>query len=92
MRVEFKPSFERSVKQFSPKEKEAIHKVVIQLIEILSQDKPLYQGIGLKRLKGNYWEVRKGLKARLLFRWEGVLVEFVLAGDHNEIKRFLKNV
>jgi hypothetical protein len=60
--------------------------------DILSQDKILHKGIGLKRLKGDYWEIRKGLKARILFRWEGDLVEFVLAGDHNDIKRFLKNI
>jgi hypothetical protein len=48
--------------------------------------------MGLKRLKDDFWEIRKGLKARILFRWQGDLVEFVLAGDHNDIKRYLKNV
>ncbi len=86
----------------------------------------LHKGIGLKRLKGDFWEIRHGLKARILFRWEGNLVEFIhsrpenrtlqgadgiwplsispkkpralarvcfiLAGDHNGIKRFLKNI
>ena len=92
MRVEFKPSFERSIKQLLPKEKDDVRKVALQFIDIVSQDRPIHEGLGLKRLRGNFWEVRKGIKARILFRWEGDLVEFVLAGNHDDIKRFLKNV
>lgn len=92
MRFEFKPSFDRCVRKFNGREKEEIKEVALQAIDILSQDRALHKGIGLKRLKGDFWEVRKGLKARVLFRWQGDLVEFILAGNHNDIKRFLKNI
>ena len=92
MRFEFKPSFDRSVKSFHGKQKEEIKQTALQAIDILSQDRQIHKGIGLKRLKGDYWEIRKGLKERILFRWQGDLAEFVLAGDHNDIKRYLKNV
>jgi hypothetical protein len=36
MRIEFKPSFERSIRSFPEKEKDEIKKVAIQLIDILS--------------------------------------------------------
>ncbi len=91
MRFEFKPSFDRSVKSFPGREKEEIKKIAIQAIDVLSQDKIIYKGLGLKRLKGNFWEIRKGLKARILFRWESDLVEFILAGDHDDIKRYLRD-
>lgn len=91
MRFEFKNSFERSLKDFHAIEKEEIKKVAIQTIDVLSGDRLVSKGIGLKRLKDNFWEVRKGLKARILFRWQGDLIEFILAGDHNDIKRFLRN-
>jgi len=74
------------------KEKEGVKAVAMQAIDILSQDRVLHKGIGLKRLKSDYWEIRKGLKARILFRWEGDLVEFILTGDHNDIHRYLKNM
>lgn len=90
MRFEFKPSFDRSVRNLHGREKDEVKQVALQTIDILSQDRIVHKGIGLKRLKGDYWEIRKGLKARILFRWEGDLVEFILAGDHNDIKRFLK--
>ncbi len=92
MKFEFRSSFDRSVKSFHGREKEEIKKVALQAINILSQDRMLHKGIGLKRLKGDFWEIRHGLKARILFRWEGSLVEFILAGDHNDIKLFLKNI
>ena len=92
MRFEFKPSFDRSVKSFHGKEKEEIKQAALQAIDILSQDRIIHKGIGLKRLKGDFWEIRKGLKARILFRWQGDLIEFILAGDHEDIKRFLKNI
>ncbi|MGA2775270.1 MAG: hypothetical protein ABSE81_04335 [Candidatus Omnitrophota bacterium] len=92
MRFEFKSSFDRSLKSFYGREKEGIKKVALQAIDILSQDRILHKRIGLKRLKDDFWEIRHGLKARILFRWEGDLVEFILAGDHNDIKRYLKNI
>ena len=92
MRFEFKPSFNRSVKSFRGREKEEIKRVALQAIDILSQDRIIHKGIGLKRLKGDFWEIRKDVKARILFRWQGDLVEFILTGDHNDIKRFLKNI
>jgi len=92
VRFEFKPSFGRSVKSFHHKEKEEIKQAAIQSIDILSQDRLIHKGIGLKRLMGDFWEIKKGLKARILFRWQGELVEFILAGDHNDIKRYLKSI
>jgi hypothetical protein len=92
MRFEFKPSFDRSVKSFHGREKEEIRQVALQAIDILSQDRVIYKGIGLKRLKGNFWEIRKGLKARIIFRWERDLIEFILAGDHDDIRRYLRNI
>ncbi|MDD5432674.1 MAG: hypothetical protein PHO70_06805 [Candidatus Omnitrophica bacterium] len=90
MRFEFKPSFEHSLKSLHPKLKTQIKNACLKTIDILSQDRFIYKGIGLKRLKGDYWEVRHGLKTRLIFRWNKDLVEFILAGNHEDIKRFLR--
>ena len=92
MRFEFKPSFERSIKSFPSSEKSEIKEAAAQLIDILSRDRQIHQGLGLKRLRGDFWELRKGIKTRILFRWRGDLVEVVLAGNHDDVKRFLKNI
>lgn len=92
MKFEFKPSFESSLKALPDKEKEEIKETAFKTIDVLSQDEGVYKGIGLKRLQGEFWEVRKGLKTRIIFRWRKDYVEFVLAGNHDQIRRFLRNI
>ena len=92
MRFEFKPSFDRSIKSLTESEKADVKEVASKMIDILSMDRQIHQGIGLKRLRADFWEARKGIKVRILFRWKGDLVEFVLAGNHDDVKRFLKNI
>ena len=91
MRFEFKPSFERSIKSLPPAEKKDVQEVSAQLIEVFSRDRQVHHGLGLKRLTRDYWEMRYGIKTRVLFRWTGDLIEFVLAGNHDDVRRFLKN-
>jgi len=90
MRFEFKPAFERSIKSLNLSEKADVNQTALDLIDVLSRSRQTGHGLGLKRLMGNFWEVRKGIKAWILFRWQGDLVEFVLAGNHDDVKRFLK--
>jgi len=67
-----------------------VKELCIALIDVLSGEQELLVGLGLKNLRKNFWEIRKGLKLRILFRWRSDHVEFVLAGTHEEIKRHLK--
>ena len=90
MRFEFKPSFDRSVKLLPSDTKQEIKELCIHLIDILSGECDLSRGLGLKNLKKNFWEIRKGLKMRILFRWQTDLIEFILTGTHDDIKNFLK--
>lgn len=90
MKFEFKPSFDRSVKSLPPRTKEGIKELCLNLIDVLSGKEALSKGLGLRQLKKNYWEIRKGLKLRIIFHWQDDLIEFLLAGSHDDIKRFLK--
>ena len=90
MKYEFKPSFDKSVKSLPSETKQEIKELCIALIDVLSGEQDLSAGMGLKNLRKNFWEVRKGLKLRILFRWRSDHIEFVLAGTHEEIKKHLK--
>ncbi|MBS3819768.1 hypothetical protein KGY73_09735 [bacterium] len=90
MNYEFKPSFDRSVKSLPLKKKQEIKELCTTLIDVLSEKQELSPGMGLRNLRENFWEIRKGLKMRILFRWRADHVEFILAGSHEEIKRYLK--
>jgi len=90
MKYEFKSSFDRSVKSLPSETKQEVKELCIALVDVLSGEKEFSVGMGLKNLRKNFWEIRKGLKLRILFRWRTDHVEFVLAGTHEEIKRCLK--
>ena len=91
MRYEFKPSFDRSINSLQPQQKDKVKAVCLAFLDVLEARISMPAGIGLKRLQDDFWEVRQGLRNRILFRWSQDLVEFVLAGDHDSIKDFLKN-
>ena len=91
MRYEFKPSFDRSIKALSTEEKAEIKTACLAFLDLLDLRARLPIGVGLKRLNDDYWEIRKGLRCRILFRWRKDVVDFILAGDHDSIKDFLKN-
>lgn len=90
MKYEFKSSFDRSVKSLRPETKQQVKELCITLIDVLSGKEELSSGLGLKNLRKNFWEIRKGLKLRILFRWTADHVEFILAGTHEDIRRYLK--
>lgn len=90
MKYEFKPSFDRSVKSLSLSGKEALVCACLEFLDIVEGRVPLASGIGLKHLRGDYWEIRPDLKNRILFRWSEDAIEFILAGSHDSIKRFMK--
>ena len=72
MRFDFKPSFERSIRQLPDNEKQEIKEVAIQLVDILSRDRHISKGAGLKRLRGDFWEARN----RNPFIWKIHFAEF----------------
>ena len=87
---EFKNSFDKSVKSISERDKRGIKELCKSFIDVLEKKDVASKGLGSKRLKESFWEVRGSLRLRILFRWEGSKVEFILAGNHDQIKRFLK--
>lgn len=92
MRFEFKPSFDRSLKSCQSAQADRLRATCLAFLDLLECQIPLPVGIGLKRLRGDFWEIRHGLHDRVLFRWRDDFVEFVLAGDHDSIKNFLKKI
>lgn len=92
MRYEFKPSFDRSIKSLKSDQKDEILRTCLGFLDVLEVQSHLPAGVGLKRLRDGFWEIRQGLHNRVLFRWEDALIEFVLAGDHDSIKNFLRNL
>ena len=92
MRYEFKKSFNKCVKSLPEETKIAIKELAFDSIDIISVGKKPAKGMRLKRLRKDYWEVSTTMKERILFKLTGDLIQFILAGNHDRIKRFLRRI
>ena len=90
MRIEFRKSFEKSLKRINPKDKETIFDLCQVLLNIIERQEEQSQGIGLKKLEKTFWEIRVNIKLRIVFEWQEDLIKFLLVGSHDDIKKFLK--
>lgn len=90
MKIEFRKSFEKSLKKINPKDKENVDEACRTLLDIVEKRENPSQGIGLKKLEKIFWEIRAGIHLRIIFEWREDLIKFLLVGSHDEIKRFLK--
>ena len=88
----FQPSFERSIKKSPLQKKQQIKSLAKHLILLLSKNQNLPKGMGLTRLRRNYWEIRSTIKERILFHYEKGQLDFILTGSHDDVKKFLKSI
>ena len=52
----------------------------------------LHSGLGIRRLKRDYFECRVGRDVRVVFRMQGSLLKMALIGDHDDVQRFLRTL
>ena len=82
-------AFKRAYDNLDSTRQKRVDRALLQLSILYEQSQRPF-GIGLKSLRPNVWEVRAGLNDRVLFHWTGEAVEFLFVGNHDEIRRFLK--
>lgn len=86
IRVRFLRAFNESIDALQSKDAAKARGSVERLLTYFDGGtRPL--GLGLRKLKGSYWEVRAGLDRRVLFTLEADLATFLLIGSHDEIRR-----
>jgi mRNA-degrading endonuclease YafQ of YafQ-DinJ toxin-antitoxin module len=49
-----------------------------------------HRGLGIRKLAGQFFEIRVGLDVRLIFQNRPECLFFIMAGNHNEVQRFLR--
>jgi hypothetical protein len=91
MRYRASSRFDRSVRRLDPVRKARVTDAIDRLVAGFETGQ-LPIGLGLTQLKPGLWEVRAGLSSRILFHRSGDAIVFLLAGDHDDIKRFLRTV
>ena len=88
--VEFKRSFDRLYQKLNDSEKTKVRSVLDRFLSTLEENRAP-AGLGLKRLKKDIWEIRVDIHLRVSFRMQKNRIEFGVVGNHEDIKRYLKN-
>ncbi len=85
---------ERFQKDLSSLEKEKAFEALLLCLKLPKALKDVHQhsGLGLRKIHSGLYEIRLGLKLRLLFYFgrDEVILDRIC--NHDEVKRFLKNL
>ncbi len=84
------PSFERSVKKLTRQDKDILAESLKDFNLFLSSGKaPI--GLGFKKINHDKYEFRVDIRLRVVVKVEGGGYYLVLAGNHDEVKRYLRH-
>jgi len=88
-RILILPSFERSLKRLTPFDKKKLAESLENLNSfLLSGEMPA--GLGFKKINHDKYEFRVDIRLRVIVRIEGEDYYLVLAGNHDEIRKYLR--
>ena len=89
MTILSRPSYRRSLKKFSDHKIAEINIAIARLPEAMGRPH-LHSGLSIRRLRRAIFEVRAGLQIRVLFALESGDIVLLFAGDHDEVRAWLK--
>jgi hypothetical protein len=89
--VSFAPAFLKQLQKLDPQAKDAAKQATGKVIDFY-EARSKVPGLGVKRLRGPVWEARAGLKIRVLYLLEGDGLRFILAGTHDDVRKYLSRV
>jgi len=93
MKINIKPSFERIYKKLPHSEKIRIDLKIKELFNYYNKD-ILFADLKVRKMSGksNYFEIDTASNRRILIKKQKDLIEFIAYGNHDEIRRFLRQV
>jgi len=89
--LDLSESFRNRVRNY-PKETRGKIGRALQLLEQDFGHPHRHQGLGIRKLAGNFFEIRVGLDIRLVFQNRAECLLFLTAGNHNKVQKFLRGL
>jgi mRNA-degrading endonuclease RelE of RelBE toxin-antitoxin system len=87
--VELTPRFRAGARALPAERRQQLAQAVAMLAGTFGQPH-LHSGLGIRRLKGAYFECRVGRDTRIVFKLEAGTATLVLVGNHEDVRRFIK--
>jgi DNA repair exonuclease SbcCD nuclease subunit len=91
VKYERKNSFKRVFRKLPEERQDQVLQAIQALIDFYESGTKV-EGLGLKRLRDDIWEIRSSLKDRILFSFYEDIVSFILVGNHDDVRRYLKSL
>ena len=88
--IEFTGRFAAATRAL-PEEKRHELETVLRTLAATFGQPHLHRGLGIRRLKRDYFECRVGRDVRVVFRLSGSTLEMSLIGNHDDVQRYLKS-
>ncbi|MEK6564871.1 MAG: hypothetical protein AABZ65_07600 [Candidatus Omnitrophota bacterium] len=91
MVINYLSSYDRSFKKLDiPAQRKAVSAIDDFLSFLESRRKP--EGLGLKKICKNYWEIRIDICNRIIFKLESGVINIAFVGDHNAVRAFIRKL
>ncbi len=88
MRYAYQPSFLETTRQISPAQAAKLLKA-IEKFQRAMDHRQWPSGLGITHLRHDYFEFRVDIHTRVVYRRSADLIQYVLYGSHDQLKRFL---
>ena len=93
MKINIKPSFKRIYKKLPHSEKSQIDEKIAELFNYYDKD-VVFSGLRVRKMGGkdDYFEINTAANRRILIRKQKDIIELITYGNHDEIRRLLKQI
>jgi hypothetical protein len=92
VRVLLTERFQRDVRSLDDEQRRAVFDAILGLPRAMG-DPHTHAGLGIRKLhRSGIWEARVGLGLRMVFGLEPDLLALVRVGDHDEVRRYLREL
>jgi mRNA-degrading endonuclease YafQ of YafQ-DinJ toxin-antitoxin module len=92
MKVLLTERFQRDARDLDDEQRRALFDVILSLPRAMG-DPHTHAGLGIRKLhRSGIWEARVGLGLRLVFGLQPDLLALVRVGNHEDVRRFLREL
>jgi len=91
LEIDFSPQFRRGARQLSEDQRKQVAGAAGLLREAFGRPHR-HSGLGIRRLGGNLYEFRVGRDLRVVFELNGSRAELTMIGNHDDVRKYLKNL
>jgi hypothetical protein len=89
VRYAYQPSFLATTRNLSRAEATKLLKAV-EKFQAAMEHQQWPKGLGITHLRGAYFEFRVDIHTRVMYRRSRGLIQYILYGNHDDVRRFLK--